>query len=200
MIKAIAFDFGGVFVDTYEYHYQIYAQKYKHLSREKHRWLFEANVLERRNELSINDEDLDVSTEMQKYLMQQHIDSKIVDVLKGLKKKYFLFIVTARRDNFLKEFLLKEGVIDLFTDLLGSSTQIKKEIKFTILLKNYNLKAGEIVFVTDTLGDILEAHKAGICTIAVDFGFHERARLERGKPFAIISSFDELEPTILKIK
>ena len=200
MIKAIAFDFGGVFVDTYEYHYQTYAQKYKNLSREKHRWLFEANVLERRNELPINDENLDVSMEMQKYLMQQHIDSKIIDMLKKLKTRYLLFIVTARRDNFLKEFLLREGVFDLFTALFWSDTQIKKNIKFNMLLENYCLKANEIIFVTDTLGDILEAHKAGIRTIAVDFGFHERARLEKGKPIAIISGFDELESVILKIK
>ena len=32
----------------------------------------------------------------------------------------------------------------------------------------------------------------GVKTIAVDFGFHERERLEKGNPFKIVSSFDEM--------
>ena len=34
---------------------------------------------------------------------------------------------------------------------------------------------------------------------AVDFGFHERERLERDNPFKIISDFDELIPAIESI-
>ena len=49
-----------------------------------------------------------------------------------------------------------------------------------------------------TLGDILEGHKAGVRTIAVDFGFHGRDRLEKGEPFKIVSSFEEVMEEIRK--
>ena len=49
------------------------------------------------------------------------------------------------------------------------------------------------------LGDLLEAHKAGIKSIAVDFGFHERERLEKGNPAKIISDFSELPEAIAEV-
>ena len=199
MIKAVVFDFGGVLVDTYEYHYRTYAKKYKNLSTEKHKWLFEGNVLERRNQLPVKNDNLNVSVEIQKYLMKQHVKKSIIKFLKVLEEKYLLFIITARKDNFLRNFLLKEKILNLFTDVLGSDTQIHKDLKFDILLDKYLLKKEEVIFVTDTLGDILEAKKSGIKTIAVDFGFHERARLEKGKPFRIVSRFEDILGVIAEI-
>jgi len=64
--------------------------------------------------------------------------------------------------------------------------------KFKYLFKKYKLKPEDCIFITDTLGDILEGNKVGVRTIAVDFGFHKRDRLEKGKPFKIVSSFDEI--------
>ena len=63
-------------------------------------------------------------------------------------------------------------------------------------IQKYDIDTSSCVFVTDTLGDILEANKLGIKTIAVDFGYHERARLERGNPFAIVSDFKEIRKII----
>lgn len=43
------------------------------------------------------------------------------------------------------------------------------------------------------LGDILEANKIHIKTIAVDFGYHDKKTLKIGKPFRIISRIDEID-------
>ena len=65
-------------------------------------------------------------------------------------------------------------------------------LKFRKVLSDFGFKEKECIFVTDTLGDILEANEVEIPTIAVDFGYHERERLEKGKPTKIISNFEEL--------
>jgi len=82
--------------------------------------------------------------------------------------------------------------LSCFTEVLGVDFHKSKVEKFKYLFQKYDLKPEEILFVTDTLGDILEANKVHVRTIAVDFGFHDRERLEKGKPFKIISGFTEM--------
>jgi phosphoglycolate phosphatase len=87
----------------------------------------------------------------------------------------------------------------LFSFLYGYETHKLKTHKFKKVLNDFNIREDECIFITDTLGDILEANEVGIDTIAVDFGYHERERLEKGKPKKIISSFNELIDTIKNI-
>jgi len=42
--------------------------------------------------------------------------------------------------------------------------------------------------------------KVNVKTIAVDFGFHDRKRLEKGHPFKIVSNFKEMKETIDNFK
>ena len=67
-----------------------------------------------------------------------------------------------------------------------------------MVFENFNLKPEECVFVTDTLGDILESKKVSMKAIALENGYHERERLEKGNPWKIISSFEKLIETINK--
>ena len=87
----------------------------------------------------------------------------------------------------------------MFSFLFGLETHKLKTHKFKKVLNEFNLKEDECIFVTDTLGDILEANEVGIKTIAVDFGYHERERLEKGNPMKIISEFNELVDIVNKI-
>ena len=68
------------------------------------------------------------------------------------------------------------------------------ELKF--LLKKYSLTPKDCIFVTDTLGDIIEANDVNVKTIAVDFGYHSRTVLSKGKPFAIISDLNEIKKMV----
>jgi len=192
MIKAIAFDFGGVLVDTYEYHYQTYFRKYKDLTREMHKQLFDGNVLELRDKLVVKDETLDISVILRDYLMQQRVTDENISLIEKLKKQYMIFMITSRKDSFLKEFLLKQDLLKLFDDTFGAEVHKKKDFKFNLLLDKYHLRKDEVVFVTDTLGDILQANSFGIRSIAVDYGFHERERLEKGNPHCIISKLEDI--------
>ena len=48
------------------------------------------------------------------------------------------------------------------------------------------------IFITDTLGDIREAAQVAIPAIGVTWGFHPRARLEKGNPLVIVDTPKEL--------
>ena len=50
-----------------------------------------------------------------------------------------------------------------------------------------------LFFITDTLGDIVEAKKVGIKTIAVDYGYHDRGVLSKGNPDGIISNLSGIK-------
>ena len=68
-----------------------------------------------------------------------------------------------------------------------------------MLFEKYDLKPDDCVFITDTLGDILEAKKVNVRSIAVTFGFHDQERLKRGEPLHLVSDFAEIRPLLESI-
>ncbi len=65
-----------------------------------------------------------------------------------------------------------------------------------MLMTENGVTIANTIFVTDTLGDIREATKVGIRTIAETFGFHNRERLKLGDPFRIVDSWEEIEAVV----
>ena len=124
------------------------------------------------------------------------IEENIKENLVKLKEKFELFIVTSSKESILKNYFHENNLNSLFTEILGYETHTSKEHKFDLLLKKYGLKKEECIFITDILGDILEANLAGIKTFAVNFGFHDEEVLKKGSPAKIISSFAEIDKLI----
>ncbi|MEI7621098.1 MAG: HAD hydrolase-like protein [Candidatus Moraniibacteriota bacterium] len=110
-----------------------------------------------------------------------------------------LFIISSNKEEILHTYFQNNNFTHIFKEILGAETHRSKVAKFEYLFEKYALKAQDCIFVTDTLGDILEGKKAGVKVIAVDFGFHKRDRLEKGEPFKIVSSFDEILEVIENI-
>jgi phosphoglycolate phosphatase-like HAD superfamily hydrolase len=65
-----------------------------------------------------------------------------------------------------------------------------------MIFEKYGTSASECVFVTDTLGDMLEAKKEHVGAIAVSWGFHSREVLEKGEPFRILEMPSEIVSTV----
>ena len=112
--------------------------------------------------------------------------------LEKLSQQFTLFIISSNREYSIEKFL-NFHEIHLFEEVLGGDFHKSKVEKFKYLFEKYHFSAEDCYFITDTLGDILEGHQAWVSTIAVDFWFHEKERLQKGKPYAMISSFWELE-------
>jgi phosphoglycolate phosphatase len=194
-MKTIIFDFDGVIHDTFELAYRINIDFLdKNLTKEKYRDFFNGNIFENAEvDEDDNDKFFKLQNEAFKYLK---IDENIKKNLEKLSKEFPLFIVSSNQEEALDIYFQNNKFLHIFREILGSKTHKSKVEKFKYLFKKYCLNPGDCVFVTDTLGDILEGNKAGVKTIAVDFGFHGRDRLEKGKPFRIVSSFEEVIETI----
>jgi phosphoglycolate phosphatase len=198
-MKAIIFEFDGVIHDTYEMAFRInFEISGKKLTREQHRDFFNGNVFEKvvvdeQKEKELNEKFYKRQNEAYKYLKT---DENIKKTLEKLSKAHHLFIISSNQEEALNTYFQNNRITHVFREILGAETHQSKVEKFNYLFRKYKFKTEDCVFVTDTLGDILEGNKAGVRTIAVDFGFHQRDRLEKGKPFKIVSSFDEIAEVI----
>lgn len=192
-IRAIIFDYDGVIHNTFDFH----REKVKEFTgvllsegdyRDLHNGNFfnnQNNQLQNVNWLSYRDFIYDSQSKLK-------IENKIKDTLLALSKTHELFIVTSGGTLNISDYLENNGIAKIFEEVLGLESHRSKVDKFNYIFKKYSLIPGDCVFVTDTLGDILEANEVGIETIAVDFGYHPRETLEKGKPFEIVSRFDAI--------
>lgn len=201
-MKAVVFDFDGVIHDTYEMAYQIDREASGgNLTREQHRDFFNGNIFER---VIVDEEKEKIESEIFYRLQNEafkylKIDENIKNNLEKLAKDYVLFVISSNWEETLNTYFHNNNFTHIFKEVLGAETHCSKVEKFKYLFEKYALVADDCIFVTDTLGDILEGNKVGVKTIAVDFGFHKRDRLEKGKPFKIVSSFDEITEIIVNL-
>jgi len=191
-MKAIIFDFDGVLTDTFEFVYKINLDiREEKFTREEYRDFFNGNLFDTPGITEQSDKFYKIQNETFKHLK---IDPNIKKNLLTLSK-YPLFIISSNMEVTINEFLERNDA-EVFKDILGFESHTSKVEKFKTIFKKHNLSADDCIFITDTLGDILEANKVGIKTIAVDFGFHDKKRLEKGHPYKIVSSFKEIVETI----
>lgn len=192
-MKAIIFDFDGVIHDTREDLFKLHKQFHPEENYEI--WLQEAFGKNSRVYFEAKFDEKQ-KKEFNNLWTEVHKELEIHDEMKAfllkLKKKLPLFIITSNTEENLNLYFESNNLSNLFDDILGAETHHTKTEKFQILFQKYNLKSDEVLFITDTLGDILEANKVNVKTIAVDFGYHERVDLEKGNPFRIVSNLNEL--------
>ncbi|MGK0208765.1 MAG: phosphoglycolate phosphatase-like HAD superfamily hydrolase [Patescibacteria group bacterium] len=124
-------------------------------------------------------------------------DSHIGGILNELSEQFTLVINSSNHEANLHLFLNNNGLADIFDLVLGNETHSSKVEKFKIIFEKYCVTSDEVIFVTDTLGDILEANEAGVTSIAVTFGMMPRELLLEGKPLRIVDSFTEVKESIL---
>jgi len=191
MIKNIIFDFDGVIHDTFEIGYSTNKELDKSITKEEYKDFFNGNLYKH---IKIKPKNynlfFDIAEKKYKGLI---IENEIKKELLKLKKKYRLFIITSTKESILKNYFHENNLKDLFNEIFGFETHTSKEEKFKILFKKYNISNEDCIFITDTLGDILEANKIGVKSIAVDYGFHDAERLKKGNPIKIISHIREIE-------
>lgn len=75
---------------------------------------------------------------------------------------------------------------------MGNDIHTSKVKKMKMVFKKYDITPDDCVFITDTLGDMHEAARAGVGAIGITWGFHTSATLFRGKPFKLVEKPDDL--------
>jgi phosphoglycolate phosphatase len=115
-----------------------------------------------------------------------------------LAKKYNLIIISSSLTNSIIQVLKNNGIEHMFTEVLGNDVDTSKANKMKMVFDKYKVTNNDVLFITDTIGDIREAKYVNIPTFAVTWGFHDRVKLEKESPLKIIDSFQELSTEIDK--
>jgi HAD superfamily hydrolase (TIGR01549 family) len=198
MIKCIIFDFDGVIINHFEKDFECFQKKYPNLTKDEFKIFFEGNFFIQANKLKERDNGFDGDECYNQHLKKTIIPNKAKEIIKELSKNYLLGIISSSPNEGLNICVNNSNLKENFSFVYGCDTHKLKLEKFKMVFENFNLKPEECVFVTDTLGDILESKKVSMKAIALENGYHERERLEKGNPWKIISSFEKLIETINK--
>ncbi len=192
MIKMLIFDFDGVIDNNYDLHFSLSKKQIDGITREEHRKLFEGNIHVEREKLQARNTGFDLKKHFNAAKMSATTTLEIREALESLSKRYALGIISSGLEYGILGYLKNNHLDELFSFVYGFETGVLKSDKFNKVFETFRVTKDECLFVTDTLGDIREANAVGVGAIAIDSGYHERERLLKGQPLAIISHLSEL--------
>jgi HAD superfamily hydrolase (TIGR01549 family) len=116
---------------------------------------------------------------------------EFLEKLHGMK--YILTINTSAYDRNCFSVLEKTKIKQYFDFIATADFSKSKVEKFKFIKDKYKVDKKNILFITDTLGDVIEAEIADIPTVAVTWGGHDRSFFEREKHLNLISIIDSIE-------
>lgn len=116
----------------------------------------------------------------------------IPEIIEELARDNSLFIITQTPSNIVEEYLAHYKINQYFTSILGAELHKPKAERLALLLEEYGEEPAETLFITDTVGDVNEAKRVEVPTIAVTWGQHDRETLERSKPEAVVNTPAEI--------
>lgn len=177
MKKIIIWDFDGPIVDSRELSLERAQYEYHDVDEEIHRNLFNGNIFEELKKL--NKKVID-EKEYSLFLNQNYWSKKlelsivagIDEVIKILSEKYILVINSSSTTEQIQNFLNRNNLSDFFHKIYGSEVKSKKD-KFEKIFVDFNVSAKECIFITDTLGDVLEGQEVDIQSIVVFWGYQK---------------------------
>jgi phosphoglycolate phosphatase len=205
--KIIVFDLDGVLCDTIRFVRENLANIYNGFTEEAHKELMNGNFHEEIKKITLpkkeetKAEAADRRLKFEKRKSEAPLYPGAQEFLKELHAAgYTLVLNTSAWDRTSRPLLERVGITDLFDFIATAETSKSKVEKFKIIAKKYAVQNYELLFITDTMGDVREAEEAGVSTVAVTWGGHDRDYLTREKHenmVAIVDSFEELKAFIV---
>jgi phosphoglycolate phosphatase len=198
MKKVVVFDFDGVLAESLDLWFRINQSNNPGLTKEEYSAMSHGSYIDAFENKKLVSTDAGLE-EYRRELLKIETPNSIVSFIKNNSEKYIFAIVSSGNEVTIKSFLVKEGIENKFSTILGYESHKSKTVKLTDLSSMYGVATKDTVFVTDTLGDVMEAHQAGVKSIGVLWGLHDRTTLERGKPEVIIDDPSQLEETVERV-
>lgn len=188
-------DFDGVIVDTFEIAYastvEVVSQP---ITRDEYRTFFNGNIYDAKP-VPVQEKMDETYPFFKRYSPQLLVLEPVrgmQEIIGKIAALGTLAVISSAINNPIEQFLGKHGMRGSFAKVYGADVHLNKVKKISMALEDFGIAPAETVFITDTLGDIREAAKAGIASIAVTWGFHSHETLQSGNPRAIVHSPEEL--------
>ncbi len=195
--KLLLFDFDGVLVDSLEFYEKVFRQCLEAIgrpiisSRADFLALCQDNFY---GELARRGIDLSAFlAELAK--IHSSIDTSLIrplpamtPVLSALAERHRLVLISSNSADVIHELLRRMDVSECFEAVLGADFLLNKTEKIVHAQKTSGFSREDVYYVGDTAGDIREARRAGIKSIAVTWGWHGRDALEAVSPDFLIDT------------
>jgi HAD superfamily hydrolase (TIGR01509 family) len=177
----IIFDFDGVIVSSCRLSLEIDKEQYDGMTFSELQSWEEGNIYSKKLR-----EEMDDVCEMY-YFEQYHKRvvelipvEGIEEVIKELSQwGYKLIIVSSSNEESIENYLKTHNLDKYFVEIMGKNTHRSKVEKFKMIFKKYKIKPQETLIITDSVGDVKEAHEVKMKAIGVIWGIHEKERLEK---------------------
>ena len=193
--KIILFDFDGVIVDSFQAAFRVSKVVDRNITEESFRSLFNGNINDWKKGLSkeeVRRADEEFFGRYLPTLKQARVFPGMEKVIAELGKKYTLLIISSTISSQIRTFMERNKIAEHFNDIMGNDVHEDKTEKIKMIFEKHGARSENYVFITDTLGDMKEASKAGIISIGVSWGFQKKENLLKGKPFSIAGKPKEL--------
>lgn len=197
--KYLLFDFDGVIVDSFDISYQAHlAVTPKPHDLDGYRAMFHGNVYKSESHHEETEHDRESVRQDPFFnvytpkLMEIGPVPGMREALTSLAEQRTLAIVTSSITSPIQAYLDRYDLAEHFDTVLGADIHKSKVRKMNMLCEMYEVQPEKCLFITDTLGDMREATKAGLNSIGVSWGFHDVATLKQGNPLAVVHTPQEL--------
>ncbi|MBN1282356.1 MAG: HAD hydrolase-like protein [Proteobacteria bacterium] len=197
----VIFDYDGVLVDTTEFLEEQVHLKLAELgydipwSVDEMRNLFDENIIVALIEKGLSPRDMCTIWEhIQK--VSQGVDVRLCKgvepMLAALASKCSMAVISSNSTQAIRDVLSKKGILQSFFMVSGGDEEMGKVERMRRCMQSCGTKIENTFYVGDTVGDVREAHEAGIAAIAAAWGLHPAERLAGAQPEMIINDPSEL--------
>lgn len=194
---AVIFDFDGVIADTFDAVYKVVEKACASgVTEEDYRDAYSGNIYAWASDPLLHSRGC--RHELFEELLPGYVENLsqlflgIDSSLAKLALKYDLHVVTSNSSLVAEAFLGKYGLRGLFGEVLGRDFSKSKVVKLQKLQDVHGVDKSSSVYITDTVGDILEVRDAGYSSLAVTWGYCKEEPLASARPAGIVRSTVDL--------
>lgn len=181
MKKVIVFDLDGVLFDSTKMVLQFFLDSYPTMTKERMDHMLTGNFRDEVERFKLEDPGIDETPEQRKQRNLEYTKNKASAPLypgaKELLQKlhaqgHILAINTSAIERNCVPLLEQNGIRNLFDVIMTGEIANSKTIKLNMIAEKYKVSPKDMVFVTDTVGDVKESFEAGVPTAVVTYGAH----------------------------
>jgi len=116
----------------------------------------------------------------------------MLPVLEKLEKNNILVIISSNVSRVIHAVLSQHNFNGCFREVLGADAGFSKKEKILHAMNVFQMEKDRTYYIGDTSGDIKEARRGGVKTVAVTWGWHTREMFEKVNPEYLIETPDAL--------
>lgn len=206
-MKTIIFDLDGVIFDSPGRVSKMLYDLYPTMTEEKLQMILSGNFHDELEKFKLTNTSRLSEQERVEYFKRYTEDKASVPMFDGIQhliktlhnKGFNLIINTSAFEKNCFPMLEKCNIKEYFNFIATAEVSKSKVDKFQIIQDKYGLSKKDMVFITDTLGDIREADLCGMQTIAVTWGAQNRENLTvepHNNLIDVVDTMKELEDVI----